>query len=462
MNFLVKALSEGIQDAGVRHFSNYPGFHSNELHAALGGTVTSPDEKSAFAYGWGCSLAGRRAAVSFKNVGLNDAADAFLGAHFVGCRAGLVLFLFDDCDIQHSQSRIDIRPYFLVYGGLWLEPRSVPEAYDFARRAFGLSERFGLPVVVRVTNILWDQGLAPAVWERATETPPSFEPLRRLPDASPWVVHPSEAHRMEADLARKNAAIADFVETLHGDCGAAPDAIVVGARRSCLATAPFRACTLPLPAKAIRRAFAGKPAPVVYEHGATPFATSLVDAVLRPTPACEHRDMPPMAGMRPKYHNHDFMETLFGALRAVPGSVVSGDLGGYTMDPGRTLHLCLCFGVATAVAMGFAEASPETRVFAVIGDAAYLHSGQQSLYEMEARGVDATVLVLENGGALGTGGQGIPGDLTTHPASFTFHELDYPALSRADIERFLAGLPAKGRHLVVVHTHEQESSHGTH
>ena len=143
MNYLVKALSEGIADAGVRHFANYPGFHSNELHAALDATVTSTDEKNAFAFGWGCSMAGARAAVTFKNVGLNDAADAYLGAHFVGCRAGLVLFLFDDCDIQHSQNRIDVRPYSLVYGGLWLEPRSVPEAYRFARDAFGLSERFG-------------------------------------------------------------------------------------------------------------------------------------------------------------------------------------------------------------------------------------------------------------------------------------------------------------------------------
>ena len=45
-NYLVKALSEGILDAGVRHFANYPGFHSNELHAALGATVTSTDDSS--------------------------------------------------------------------------------------------------------------------------------------------------------------------------------------------------------------------------------------------------------------------------------------------------------------------------------------------------------------------------------------------------------------------------------
>ena len=216
-NYLVKALSEGIQDAGVRHFANYPGFHSNELHAALGARVTSTDEKNAIAFGWGCSMAGERAAVSFKNVGLNDAADAYLGAHFVGCRAGLVLFLFDDCDIQHSQNRIDVRPYSLIYGGLWLEPRSVPEAYRFARDAFGLSERFGLPVTIRVTNILWDQGLVPSEWDRATLPTLRFDPVERETDVSRWVVHPSEARRMEAELARKNAEIAQWVESAHAD-----------------------------------------------------------------------------------------------------------------------------------------------------------------------------------------------------------------------------------------------------
>lgn len=88
MNYLIQAIADGITDAGCTHYANYPGFHANELHAALNSPYTSCDEKNAFAFAWGCSMAGERAVVSFKNVGLNDAADAFLGALFVGCRAG--------------------------------------------------------------------------------------------------------------------------------------------------------------------------------------------------------------------------------------------------------------------------------------------------------------------------------------------------------------------------------------
>lgn len=462
MNELVRAFAEGISDAGVRHFANYPGFHSNELHAALGATITSTDEKNAFAFAWGCSLAGERAAVSFKNVGLNDAADAFLGAMFAGCRAGLVLFLFDDCDIQHSQNRFDVRPYFLVHGGLWLEPRSVPEAYRFARDAFPWSERFGLPVIVRATNILWNQGLLPSSWERAPAPPPRFAPVKRHPDASPFVVHPSEARRMEADLARKNAEIAEFVESLAPPPPppGATASIVFGARRSVPDPAAWRLCTLPLPARALRAFAAGRPASAlsVWEHGATPFAAALVDAALAPPEnRCVRRNMPPAAGFRSKYHNRHFMEKLFSALRAVPGALICGDLGGYTMDPPRTLQLCLCYGVAPAVAMGAAEASPPgTRVFCVTGDGAFLHSGQACLHEMAARGLSAAVFVLENGGTLGTGGQAIPGDLFARPAAVRLGELDYAAETPESLRAFVQALPREGIDLIIVHTHENE------
>ena len=454
-NYLVKALSEGIQDAGVRHFANYPGFHSNELHAALGARVTSTDEKNAFAFGWGCSMAGERAAVSFKNVGLNDAADAYLGAHFVGCRAGLVLFLFDDCDIQHSQNRIDVRPYSLIYGGLWLEPRSVPEAYRFARDAFGLSERFGLPVTIRVTNILWDQGLVPSEWDRAPLPTRRFDSVERETDVSRWVVHPSEARRMEAELARKNAEIAQWVESAHADQPRECDSVIAGARRGVSARSPFRTCTLPLPAEAIRRVFAGRSRPDVYEHGPTPFVAERVDAILDDSPRCPRHCMAPVAALRPKYHCRDGMEKLFAAIRSVPDALVSGDLGGYTMDPARTLQFCLCYGVAPAVAMGLAEASPEgRRIFCIAGDGAYLHSGQACLHEMAARAVNVSVFVFENGGTLGTGGQWIPGDLGARPASVRFHELDLAAETPEGLRAFVDALPRDGVDLTIVHTHE--------
>ena len=459
MNSLITALANGVQDAGCTHFANYPGFHSNELHAALGAEVTSSDEKNAFAFAWGCSMAGERAMVSFKNVGLNDAADAFLGALFVGCRAGLVLVLFDDCDIQHSQSRIDVRPYFLIYGGLWLEPRSVLEAYTLTKQAFELSERFRLPVVIRITNILYDMGLRPICLERSPIAHREFGPLERRPDISRYVVHPSEAWRMERELAEKNKAVEAFVESLYDDQpGPCSPEIICGAKRNALAAHPFRIFTLPVPRNALRSRFADLPLPglTVYEHGGSPFMRDRIAAALAGDPPAA-RMMTPPGNFKSKYHNHDFMERLFAPLREVPDNLICGDLGGFTMDPHRTLHLCLCYGVSPAVAMGAAEACRrKANVFCVTGDAAFLHSGQQCLYEMIERNVSVSVFVLENGGAQGTGGQYIAGDLKKVPGHVNFYELNYPECSQAELRNFVAKLPLSAVNLIVVHTHENE------
>ena len=458
MNLLIEALANGIKDAGCRFYSNYPGFHANELHEALGCKFTSIDEKSAFAYAWGASMAGKRAAVSFKNVGLNDAADAFLGSMFVGCRAGLVLFLFDDCDIQHSQNRFDVRPYFLIHGGLWLEPRTIPEAYEFAKKAFVYSERFSLPVVVRVTNILYEQGRRFVSYARSKEEARVFPKLERENCSSRYVVHPSEAWRMEKELEEKNKQIEEFVEELYNPL---PDVvsneIIFGAKRNLIARNAIRLFTLPLPKKIVQ-SFCEKNYGndiVVYEHGATPFISNLVNALLSPSKTISKK-MPSDAFLKPKYHNNDYMEKLFKPMRDNFG-LICGDLGGYTMDPFRTLNLCLCYGVAPAVAMGCADADTENigLVCCVIGDGAYLHSGQQYLFEMVERGVSTTIFVLENGGTKGTGGQHIPGNLYQYPQGTRFYELDYASTSSEEIDKFLKNLPSEGVKLVLVHTGEE-------
>ena len=406
-------------------------------------------------------MAGERAVVSFKNVGLNDAADAFLGALFVGCRAGLVFILFDDCDIQHSQNRVDVRHYFSIYGGLWFDPRNVEEAYKFTRNAFLYSERFGIPVVIRITNILFDHGLhfSPD-FERETLPRQQFECLRRYENKSPYVVHPSEALGMEERLFTKNQEIKEFVETLYSDAGTAFSLeIVYGAKRNIMVNHPLRLYTLPLPEKILKSAFAGVPmrSIAIYEHGQTPFVAQQINSILMEG-CCVSCNMPPNAGFHSKYHNNTYMEKLFSALRK-QGAIICGDLGGFTMDPSRTLHLCLCYGVSVAVSMGVGEVAKKhnKKVFCVTGDAAFLHSGQQCLYEMQERGINASIFVLENGGALGTGGQHIPGDLLSCPAEVRLQEWDYSGITDVTLEDMVGGLPEHGINLIIVHTHEQES-----
>ena len=56
----------------------------------------SPNEKVAFEVGLGAAIAGVRALVTMKHVGVNVAADPFMAAASTGVNAGLVLLAADD------------------------------------------------------------------------------------------------------------------------------------------------------------------------------------------------------------------------------------------------------------------------------------------------------------------------------------------------------------------------------
>ena len=464
MNNAILALKNAVEDAGAEFFANYPGFHSNEMFDGQNGMVTSVDEKTAFAYVWGCSLAGKRSVISFKNVGLNDAADAFLGAHFVGCHAGLVLVLFDDCDIQHSQNKVEVRSYFDIYGGLWFEPKNVKDIYTMTWEAFGLSERFELPVVIRITNILYDLGMDPKTegsWERKKCEPVLLQPITRLPDSSPYVVHPSQAKQQEQRLAEKNKRIAEFIDGYYDEWKSVvepPSQLICGAKRNVIEKCALHINTLPGPWDELRRIYSGKTADTVtvYEHGANPYMLDKISAILTGV-SLKSEIMTPMRGIKFKYHNNTAMEKLFLPLREVEDSIVVGDLGSYTMDPHRTIMASLCYGTAIATAMGFADALPDRNIFAITGDAAYLHSGQSCLWELEERRVRLSIFVFDNGGAQGTGGQRIPGDLRSHPPGIRLCEYDYQRMSVDDFRNVIYdNLRCKESTLNIIHIREDD------
>ncbi len=165
--------------------------------------------------------------------------------------------------------------------------------------------------------------------------------------------------------------------------------------------------------------------------------------------------MSPMRGVRFKYHNYSAMEDLFLPLREIENSIVVGDLGSYTMDPGRTIMAALCYGTSVAAAMGFADALPDYNIFAVTGDAAYLHSGQSCLWEALKRGVKLSIFVFDNGGAQGTGGQRIPGDLRSHPDGVRLCEFDYGQMTAVDFRKVIKdNLLYKGITLNIIHINE--------
>lgn len=430
----IEALALGLEDGGCEVATNYPGFRSNELSDRLGCALTSVDEKNAFAVAWGASLAGKRSVVTMKNVGLNDAADAYLNALTLGVNGGLVLVVFDDVDLDHSQVRMDSRPYAGFYGGLWLEPSSSTRAYELGHQALEASEQLSTPVVIRVTNIL-------ALQDR----PPDRRPASRgdrtfIRDPERWVIHPRNAARQEEALGRRNKQIQRWVDAQplrwSEQDADGPLHVSVGGRlfRRGEPTATAEVETFPLPRPLLRRLRETARPLVVHERGG-PFVADRIRAEL-----CQrevrHVVKAPVRSKR-EYHNRDRHEALFSVLRSLPYRFVSGDLGGYTMDPGRTLDASLCYGCSVGVGTGFALADPDAEVICVTGDGAFLHSGKPAVAEAAERGVRLTVIIFDNGGCQGTGGQRIPGDLRFADPRIELEEADFGAMSAEDHRRLL-------------------------
>ena len=107
-----EAIARGAWEAGVRFGSGYPGTPSSEILPALkelGDAYVewSVNEKVALEAAAGASIAGARALVTMKHVGLNVAADPLFTLSYTGVAGGLVIISADDPSM-HSLSLIHI------------------------------------------------------------------------------------------------------------------------------------------------------------------------------------------------------------------------------------------------------------------------------------------------------------------------------------------------------------------
>src|SRR5262245_24837206 len=102
--------------------------------------------------GIGVSIAGRRALVCTKSVGMNVMLDPLMALNLTPVHGGLVIVLGDDPGGYGSQNDQDTRPLAPLLEMPMLEPSTPAEAFAMVREAFALPERFQTPVVVRETR----------------------------------------------------------------------------------------------------------------------------------------------------------------------------------------------------------------------------------------------------------------------------------------------------------------------
>lgn len=159
-----EAIGQGAIDAGISGIYAYPGTPSTEIMEFVMGSEEAcernirsgwaTNEKTAMEAALGMSYAGKRAMVCMKHVGLNVAADAFINSAITGANGGLIVVAADDPSMHSSQNEQDSR-FFAKFAMIpALEPSNQQEAYDMVHHGFDLSEKFGIPVLMRITTRL--------------------------------------------------------------------------------------------------------------------------------------------------------------------------------------------------------------------------------------------------------------------------------------------------------------------
>ena len=196
-----QAIAQGAIDAGLSGVYAYPGTPSTEITEYIQDSPLarergihsrwSTNEKTAMEAALGMSFMGKRALVCMKHVGLNVCADPFVNSGMTGTNGGLVVLVADDPSMHSSQDEQDSRFYGKFAMVPTLEPSNQQEAYDMMSMAYELSERVGLPVLMRVTTRM---AHSRAVVEVA-DAPGQQNELNYNAKASNWVLLPAFARK---------------------------------------------------------------------------------------------------------------------------------------------------------------------------------------------------------------------------------------------------------------------------
>jgi indolepyruvate ferredoxin oxidoreductase alpha subunit len=155
-----EAIVRGALEADVKMVSAYPGSPTSEILDTLSEISPqfdfkmeiSANEKVALETCAGAAMVGLRAISSMKSVGLNVASDAFYSLSYTGVKGGMVIVMADDPQAHSSQTEQDGRAFGPNAYVPMIEPSDPTEAKRMVKVAFELSERYGVPILMRTTT----------------------------------------------------------------------------------------------------------------------------------------------------------------------------------------------------------------------------------------------------------------------------------------------------------------------
>lgn len=442
-----EAVARAALDAGVTLGCGYPGTPSTEILECLQGlggpAQWSPNEKVALEVGIGVAFGGGRALVTMKHVGLNVAADGLFTVAYTGVRGALVIVSADDPGMASSQNEQDNRRYAVAAGVPMLEPSDSQEAYDFTLLAIEVSERWSVPVLLRMTTRVCHSKTIVTTPSRPVPAAIGAGFVRDVPGR---VMIPAYARPAHLRLRAKLAEIAEWNEREgptvevagRAELGVVTSGIAYQHVREALPAAGVLklGMTYPLPLGRMRKFAASHGRTLVMEEGDPylveaartagiavedkpamfRFGELSVARVRRIAAGDESPEAKAVPGKPPALCQGCPHRTVFTALRELD-CIVSGDIGCYSLGvlpPFSAMDTLVCMGASIGVGLGLRHTLQEQearRVVSVIGDSTFVHSGITGLVEMvyNPPATGHVVLILDNGTTAMTGLQEHPG-----------------------------------------------------
>jgi indolepyruvate ferredoxin oxidoreductase, alpha subunit len=453
-----EAIAQGAIDAGISGIYAYPGtpsteimeyiINSKEARAKNIRSGWSSNEKTAMEAALGMSYAGKRAIVCMKHVGLNVAADAFINSAITGANGGLIVVAADDPSMHSSQNEQDSRFYGKFAMIPSLEPSNQQEAYDMVHYGFEISERFKVPVLMRLTT-----RLAHSRSGVITKIPKEQNKVQLPSNPKQYILLPANARRQfkhlldiqvdfqeDADKSEFNI-YHDGIDKSLGivACGIAYNYLMENYSDTPIPYPVMKIGQYPISRPMMKRLYKECNEILVLEDG-YPIVEELIssffglgkkikgrldgtlgrDGELNPNKVGkalgfsipETRAIPSLvAGRPPKLcqgcpHIYSY-NALNEALSEYSKGRVFSDIGCYTLgalEPFEAINSCVDMGASITMAKGAADAGFSPAV-AVIGDSTFTHSGMTGLLDAVNDKSSITVVILDNATVAMTGGQ---------------------------------------------------------
>ncbi len=453
-----EAIAQAGIDAGMSGIYAYPGTPSTEIteyvrtsrEANQKGIVASwcANEKTAAEAALGMSYAGRRTMTCMKHVGLNVAADAFINSSITGANGGIIFLVADDPSMHSSQNEQDSRFYGKFAMIPILEPSSQQEAYDMVHYGFDLSEKFQIPVMIRITTRLAHSRAGvvrkPSREQNKVGLPQNLRQFVLLPaiarkqyknliDIQPKFLVESEQSSYNVYFEGNNKSMGIIA------CGLAFNYLMENYPDRKVPYPVVKVAQYPLPENHIRRIYQECDSLLVLEDG-YPLVEEMIKGFLNLGKPIKGRldgtiqrtgelnpnivgaglgfvqeetlGIPQLLAPRPpslcKGCPHiDSFVALNEALEKYARGRVFSDIGCYTLSalpPYESINTCVDMGASITMAKGAADAGLVPAV-AVIGDSTFTHSGMTGLLDAVNDKSSITVIILDNATTGMTGGQ---------------------------------------------------------